>query len=56
MRDDETYRMPGVKQRFYAQVQVCGMQSKMQNGGTADERKTNLRILAFKHIKGLEME
>ena len=36
--------------------QVCGMQSKIQNDGTVDERKTNFRILVLKHTKGLGIE
>ena len=38
--------------RFYVQVQVRDA-VKIQNGGAAEERKTNLRILSFKHIEGL---
>ena len=48
--------MYGIESRCYVQVQIWGMQLKIQNGGTADTRKINLRILAFMHIKGLGIE
>ena len=42
--------MLSLKSLFYVQVQVCRMQSKIQNGGAVYEGKTNLRMLVFKHI------
>ena len=56
MRGGETHRMSGVKSRFHGKLQVCGMQSKKQNCGAPDERKTNLKTLAFKYNKYFEME
>ena len=46
--------MPGVEQGFY--VQISGMHSKRQDRGTVDEQNTNLRVLAFKQDKKLEMK
>ena len=53
IRGCETSRMRCVKCRFYVQVQVCGIQSKTQNGVTANERK-NIKELR-KH-ESLEWE